>query len=288
MEPLPVVDLTEPVQTVPEAPARRDKPVRVALALVIALLLLAAGAALLRRDTRSPEEVLAAVPAATAEVRTMAMEMKMVIEGPFTISTEAAGVYDLDTGNSRFKMGLGERSLEMRTVDGTLYMKLPVLNGEERWLASPVPEGGAESGMLQTDPTSYLELLKAVSSDIEEVGNEKVRGDSTTHYRFEVDPTKLENPSPQLGAANLAAAGIETLPLDVWIGDDDLPRRIRMALGAAGSDIEIDVVMFDYGKPVDVEAPPDELVTWAGSPDELIRQATQESGSATTSATPEG
>lgn len=287
MEPLPVVEVTEIV------PARqsntpRDRPVRIALSLVVVLLLVAAGAALARRDTRTPDEVIAAIPAATAKVRTMAMEMEMVIEGPFTISTEAQGVYDIDSGNSRFTVEAGERSLEMRTVDGTLYMKVPAVGGKERWLASPVPAGGAESGMLQTDPTTYLDLLEAVASDIDEVGRERVRGVPTTHYRFDVDPTKVESQSPQFGADTLSAVGVETLPLDVWVDEDDLPRRIRMALGASGSDIKVDIEMFDYGEPVDVDAPPENLVTRAGSPDELLRQASEESGSATASVPPEG
>lgn len=287
MEPLPVVEVTEIVPA-RRSNAPRDRPVRIALSLVVVLLLVAAGAALARRDTRTADEVIAAIPAATAKVRTMAMEMEMVIEGPFTISTEAQGVYDIDSGNSRFTVGVGERSLEMRTVDGTLYMKVPAVDGKERWLASPVPAGGAESGMLQTDPTTYLDLLEAVASDIDEVGSERVRGVPTTHYRFDVDPTKLESESPQFGADTLSAVGIETLPLDVWVDEDDLPRRIRMALGASGSDIKVDIEMFDYGEPVDVEAPPENLVTRAGSSDELLRQASEESGSATASAPPEG
>lgn len=279
-----MIDVTEHDAPRPANESRRERPVRLALALVVVLLLVAAGAALVRRDTRAPGEVIAAIPAAAAEVRTMAMEMKMTIEGPFTISTTATGVYDLDTQASRFKMGIGERSLEMRTLDGTLYMKMPTA-GEERWLASPLPEGGIASGMTQADPTSYLELMKAVSSDVDEVGTENVRGVRTTHYRFDIDPKKVESPSPQFSPADLTAAGIETLPLDVWVGPDDLPRRIRMALGAAGSDIKIDIEMYDYGKPVNVEAPPEELVTRTATADDLLRQVTvTETGEATTSA----
>ena len=273
MEPLPVVDLTDTEPRVsPDAPPPHDRPVRVALALIVVLLLLAAGAALARRDTRSPDDVIAAIPAAAAEVRTMAMEMEMTVEGPFTVSTKAKGVYDLDSGDSLFTMGIGKRTLEIRIVGGTLFMQTPGPDGEERWLASPMPEGGATSGMLQTEPRSYLEMMEAVAGDVERVGTESIRGVRTTHYRFEIDPRKVESPSPQFSPADLAAAGIETLPMDVWVGPDDLPRRIRVALGAAGSDIEIDMEMYDYGKPVEVEAPPEELVTRVASPDDLFRQ----------------
>lgn len=271
MEPLPVVDLSSPEPSGQPPAHGVGRRTRVSLAILIVLLLLAAGAALARRDTRTPAEVLAAVPAATAEVRTMAMEMHMTIRGPFTIETTAKGIYDLDTGNSRFTMGFGERALEVRTIDGTLYIKAPSENGD-RWMASPMPaEAGA--GMLQADPTSYLELLSAVSSDIDEVGRERVRGVMTTHYRFEVDPEKLEGSAPQFSAGELAEAGIDTLPLDVWIGPDDLPRRIRMALGAAGSDIEVDMEMYDYGEPVKIEAPPEDQVTRTMSAQDIIREA---------------
>lgn len=272
MQTLPVVDLSSPEQSGQPLRQGVDRRLRTALGILVVLLLLAAGAAVIRRDTRSPAEVLAAVPAATAEVRTMAMEMHMTVSGPFTIETTAKGVYDLDTGNSRFTMGFGDRALEMRTVDGTLYMKVPSEAGADRWMASPVPtEAGA--GMLQADPTSYLELLTAVSSDIDEVGRERVRGVMTTHYRFEVDPEKLEGSAPQFSAGDLSEAGIETLPLDVWVGPDDLPRRIRMALGAAGSDIEVDMEMYDYGEPVKIEAPPEDQVTRTMSAEALIREA---------------
>lgn len=249
--------------------------VRTGLALLVALLLLSGVAAMVTvgGDSRSPQEVIAAVPAAASEVRTMAMEMRMVVQGPFKIETTARGFYDLDTGESSFTVGVGDTAMEMRTVAGVLYMKTPATNGDERWLASPLPKGANATPLLQTDPSSYLELMRAVSSEVEEVGREEVRGVQTTHYRFEIDPRKVESPIGQFSVSDLSAAGIATLPLDVWVGDDDLPRRIRMALGAPDSDIEIDIEMYDYGKPVNVEAPPADLVQRVASAEELIAQA---------------
>jgi hypothetical protein len=107
------------------------------------------------------------------------------------------------------------------------------------------------------------------------VGKESVRGVRTTHFRFEVDPRRAAEAEGQEAALpQLEAAGVDTLPLDVWIDDDDLPRRIRMALGAAGADIEIDIEFFDYGEPISVEAPPEGSVRHVESLEEAQKLST--------------
>jgi hypothetical protein len=122
----------------------------------------------------------------------------------------------------------------------------------------------------QTDPTKFLEYLATVSSGVEETGRETVRGVETTKYHAVIDFEKaIEQVAPEtfemLGvepdafadelAQMQSAIGAE-LPVDVWIDDDGLMRRMRMDMTIEGQTAAVDMEMYDYGVDVEVEAPP--------------------------------
>ena len=104
-----------------------------------------------------------------------------------------------------------------------------------------------------------------------------MRGVATTHYEATMDlaraleeapahqRARLEEMFEQLGGGD-DLADVE-IPVDVWVDDDDLPRRLRMdmgqVLGAAGTRGEMTMTMdlFDYGEPVDIEIPSADEVT---------------------------
>lgn len=51
--------------------------------------------------------------------------------------------------------------------------------------------------------------------------------------------------------------GIDSIPAEVWIDEDGLPRRMKMSMDFEGgsADMEMSVDMFDYGIDVEVEPP---------------------------------
>jgi hypothetical protein len=118
------------------------------------------------------------------------------------------------------------------------------------------------------DPSQLLQYLRGVSGEVETLGEEEVRGVTTTHYRAEIDLDKAADSAPE----NLRDAvrmsietmkqqmGTTTIPLDVWIGDDGFVHRMTMHMQTgddAPQPFEMDMTMefYDFGEPVKVEIP---------------------------------
>ena len=118
------------------------------------------------------------------------------------------------------------------------------------------------------DPTQAVRQLRAVSDDIEKVGREQVRGVDTMHYRATVELRRYPAlvPAGERAAARdaidqlIEMTGAATVPVDVWVGEDDLVRRLAQKLtlkGAGGpSEIEQRFEFYDFGADVDVRIPP--------------------------------
>lgn len=131
----------------------------------------------------------------------------------------------------------------------------------------------------QQSPAQTLDSLRRISGDIEEVGRETLRGADTTHYRFTLDFGELlDELEAQLGSglsdvleggdAGVAEELIRRLgavPADVWIDDADRVVRMDYELdlgafgdlgvpGASGT-MRLTMELFDFGVPVQVEAP---------------------------------
>jgi hypothetical protein len=120
------------------------------------------------------------------------------------------------------------------------------------------------------DPRQMLDQIRAVSGDVEKLGTEEIRGVDTTKYRAEVDirryPDRL--PPAQREQARVAVeklveqVGNDTYPMTLWIGDDELVRRVRIEYdfeipGQEGkASFSMTMEFFDFGAPIDVEPPP--------------------------------
>jgi hypothetical protein len=140
---------------------------------------------------------------------------------------------------------------------------------------SGLDQFGSLSGM---DPRDIFGFLKAVSGSIEAVGSEEVRGVETSHYRATLDPAKLSELVPAgqreaLGGVDDAArqAGIDELPIDVWIDADNRIRKLSIDLDAKmpGSEESLKasfvVELYDYGTPLDLDLPPADQVADAAT-----------------------
>jgi hypothetical protein len=110
-----------------------------------------------------------------------------------------------------------------------------------------------------TDPSQFVDYLRAVSSSTTKVGTDTIRGVVTTHYHATVDLSKYPNivPAAQKAGATQAVKTLETtlgghtLPMDAWIDKSNLVRRIGFGFTecAAGQHIKLAMTMdlFDYG-----------------------------------------
>lgn len=97
--------------------------------------------------------------------------------------------------------------------------------GAKPWVRYDSAAGLDPTSVTSSDPTAVLEALRGAGK-VEEVGNEKVRGSSTTHYKVTLDLDKaLEKVSEdrrEAVKAIFASLSDKGLDFDVWIDDEDL------------------------------------------------------------------
>jgi hypothetical protein len=108
---------------------------------------------------------------------------------------------------------------------------------------------------LALDPLGALDLLRRPVVEIGELPGggtgrtgDEVRGVATRHLRASLDLVGGAEGGPPEGSfeARLAAAGVDALPVDVWLDGDGVVRRMVVAIEAAGEMTTIFEV-FDVG-----------------------------------------
>lgn len=109
----------------------------------------------------------------------------------------------------------------------------------------------------QNDPSKMLEYLRAVSK-VEEKGSEAVRGVQTTHYeaRLQIDQV-ADKVSPEAARAleQLSTGlGTDEIPIEVWVSDDGLVRKLTMNWHPAQGSFVLDMELFGFGD-VDIDVP---------------------------------
>jgi hypothetical protein len=168
--------------------------------------------------------------------------------------------------------------------DGTrIFLSSPLLESAlpkgKTWISGDLAKLGREQGVDlgqlgsfgQSDPREALDMLRGVSGDLEEVGRETVRGVETTRYRATLDARKLAAQLAKGGDRDLVGglvdeveqAGLRDIPLEVWVDDELLLRRLDLRLNpsnGSGGDARFTMELFDYGEPVDATPPPASLV----------------------------
>jgi hypothetical protein len=115
--------------------------------------------------------------------------------------------------------------------------------------------------MQNTTPNQSVKLLLA-SGDVKKVGEEKVRGENTTHYSGTVDVADLAGKSSSLSEDQLAdlkrqlqQAGVTTETVDIWVNDEDLlVKKVEEGELATGS-MSSTAYYSDYGVDVSTEEP---------------------------------
>lgn len=276
---------------------------RIAIAAVAAIALTACGSGGLSRSaTTAPvqnaQRVVLASLVKTTAANTAKMSLDMSISGleSSAVSITADGAVDFASGDSQVTIDFGglfgsvmPSGLEARSVDGVAYVHLPAgLAAGKDWIAidtrklGVTPNGGGNTALGiggTTNPTKILAYLEKISSSVDTVGTETIRGVETTHYHANIDFAKVVNAEDVPPALHDALSQIDsmigTVPADVWIDGNGLLRRARFemnfasfvsgATGASGASgpgptLTMQLDLYDFGTPVNVEAPPPDQV----------------------------
>ena len=233
-------------------------------------------------------------PAASAATTANAKSAKLAFDtslssGGKPLRMTGSGVVDFQNRAARMVFDVGDflrgsglpasANEQWRIVSQgfVIYMNAPTLArqlaGGKQWLKLDV-ERLAKSGnidlgqfrqLTQNDPTQMLQYLRAVSGKIDDVGEEDVRGVETTHYRAKVDLDKVAEQAPPKLRKTFRASiqslkrglGRSEIPVDVWVDEDNLVRRLQEHLTiAGGGKIDFSVDFYDFGTPVTVSPPP--------------------------------
>ncbi len=173
-----------------------------------------------------------------------------------------------------------DEPMEIVADGATVYLRMPALGaltGAAGWFSVTPDALGAAGrslglGAAATDPSKLLEVLRGVADQIDEVGDEDVRGVATTHVRATIDLDKALQGLPDARRRSLSdqlgslAVTDRALPVEVWIDGEGLPRRLRMQVGdlaksavaasmGVGGTATMTIELFDYGQPVTVVVP---------------------------------
>ena len=249
-----------------------------------------------------PAKVVALVPLADTAGRTAAAKTartRFVITVPSipglkgSVTMTGEGVVDFEHKNQSMTMNMAElfaklaaderptnvqeATMELRVVDGIMYMRLPMLRQLDpslagKWLKIDLAAAARSAGMDPTaltgsgvgqDPASYLSILGgADQTDVQNVATETVDGVETVHYHANIDMLAAMDrvtASPldrkKLGKL-VEQLGLKQMPVDAWADSDGRVRKVQMITAVNGQQATMELGFSDFGVAVDVSAPP--------------------------------
>lgn len=197
------------------------------------------------------DDVLGAMTDLTTAHMSMTME-----GGPMGMSMEGDIDYTSTPPNMAMTMTnamLGKGEMQVRMVDGVMYMQMPQL-GDGKWIKMDMKGAGSplSGDMLdQMDPGASLEMMKDAVTDVEYVGEEDVDGETLKHYTMTVRSDAVQDLQEELGTSGAQLPKVITY--DLWTDADGMMRQTTMAMGDLGS---VTIKLSNWGEPVEIEAPP--------------------------------
>jgi hypothetical protein len=171
--------------------------------------------------------------------------------------------------------------MEMMAFEDRAYMRglfFSIFTGAPpaQWVRLDDEDDGFSADDDAIDPIELVSFIDAIEGDIEVVGNEEVRGAEATHVRFHASIGALDE---LLGGDFGTFAFDETagpLPVDAWIDTEGRLHRVEVTgpvgdsldLGFEDSESMVDydisgtmaLWLWDYNKPLDLDAPSDDEV----------------------------
>lgn len=224
-----------------------------------------AGAHSLRAPSGDPQQLVAQAATRVATAGSYRTTYTFGIKGQgMSVTSHGSGLSDtirkLQSGTFEIP---GGGTLEFRLVGGQTYLRLPNGNVDaagHHWLGVP---SGSDQAFQGQDPVVFLRTLTD-SSGVKDLGKATVHGVATRHYTMKLDATKVLAAMSQNGSTTLPAGSVDQVKdirTDLWLDSGNLPRRMTMAVKAAGVEVTFRFEFTDFGGRIDVAAPPASDVT---------------------------
>jgi hypothetical protein len=146
--------------------------------------------------------------------------------------------------------GGGAGNIQMIFQYPVIYMNLPFLAGKlpegKTWMKLDLTKAASAAGINlpqlpsfdQTDPTQFLEYLRASSGGVTDLGSETVDGVPTSHYRANLQLSSILDrvPSGEQAAVRAALEKLDdagSIPVDVWVDAQGRVRRMQLSIAAS-------------------------------------------------------
>lgn len=207
--------------------------------------------------------------AASVSATTPGYQMRFLLQFgspqlPITLTATGKGSIDsrnrtgsvtfvMNAGNDpRLKQAFGGSALRFQElVNGTtVYLKLPgsiaaKLPAHRPWLKLDLAKASGIPGLsslannpVASDPSQFLNYLRATSGNVSKQGSQVVNGIQTTHYHATINLDRVPDTLPQASRATAKQAvssieqltGVRQLPVDAWIDGKNLIRRMRFTI----------------------------------------------------------
>jgi LppX_LprAFG lipoprotein len=151
---------------------------------------------------------------------------------------------------------MGDQPIDIRLVDGVFYMNMGQMSQDKFYKFDlddkNGPMGDMSSLTESMDPVKSFEQFTAGLDSVVYVGEEDVDGEDLDHYLLSLDTSKIESMQGEAGA------GLpKELEYDLWLDDDNRMRQVQIDVAQA----QVDMKIFDWDEPVDIEAPDASEVT---------------------------
>lgn len=190
-----------------------------------------------------------------------------VVVGAQTVKLAGSGDFQKSPrlGHASFTVDTpsGRQTIDEIESGTEVYIRSPlfarIAPGGASWASIDVSKVGKSLGidvgqLSQTSPTDTLAALEKAGS-VKKIGSETVDGVATTHYQAVVDLSKVPG-----GSAVAQATHLSAVPIDAWIDDNGLPRRMTLSdtvtAGAQSAATRMTWDLSRYGEPVHVTVPP--------------------------------
>ncbi len=157
---------------------------------------------------------------------------------------------------------LGTDRVEVRLVDGSVYMSMPPMTPKGKFFEIPddpsSPFGPMLSQMQGMDPRESFDAFESGVRKVTFVGEETVDGEELERYRLTVDPRVAAKAQGLPKNAQMP----KRVDYDLWLGGDALMRRMEIEM----AQVSVVTTLDDWNEPVTIKAPgPKQLVPMPGN-----------------------
>lgn len=177
----------------------------------------------------------------------------------------ATGTLDEASFGSQSLPG-GERAV---LLNNFLYVRLPQqatqFSGGKPWVKFSLAKAGQQAGtnvdqmLKQANPAEQTKIFTG-SKNAQMVGTQSINGEKTTHYRGTITAkdaeAKLDPKTRKSFQDFYQKAGAMPVNFDLWVGKDNLPRKLVTKMAAKEGAVTATMIFSDYNKSFNVSAPP--------------------------------